>query len=483
MKCKIVIKDPVNIQLQNLDSKTRRLCKDALTFLLPSSRYMTSVRLGRWDGKESFCSIGGLTYLNLLPVLYPIIKQQGYDFEIEDHRQNHNFEFPLIDKNYFSYKTWGPGHKYSGHPIILEDHQVECVNTLLSQQNGLACASTGSGKTLLVAVLSHMVEKYGRSIIIVPSKDLVIQTETEYKNLGMDVGVFYGNRKELNKKHTICTWQSLDRLDKKNKDSLNEDEIVGLLNNAQMVVVDEAHVAPSKSLKSLLTGQLAFIPIRFGVTGTVPKEKHLYTSITATLGEVLYTVTAKELQEKNFLANCFINVFQVQDSNKFRDFTAEDQYISNSSQILSFCASNVFEISKTGNTFVLVKNISTGKKLQKLIPGSIFLSGSNDTKERKLQYDKMSKENNLVIIATFAIASTGINIVRIFNLVIFNPGKSFVKVIQSIGRSLRTAQDKNFANIYDICTSNKYSSSHLSQRKKIYKEAQYPFKITKIVLV
>ena len=82
---------------------------------------------------------------------------------------------------------------------------------------GLQEVATGAGKTLITAVLSHKCEAYGRSIVIVPNKDLVTQTEEDYKNLGLDVGVLYGERKEYDKTHTICTWQSLAILEKKTK--------------------------------------------------------------------------------------------------------------------------------------------------------------------------------------------------------------------------------------------------------------------------
>ena len=53
--------------------------------------------------------------------------------------------------------------------------------------------------------------------MIVPKQTLVTQTEEDYMNVGLDVGVYFGDRKELNRTHTICTWQSLNILDKKAK--------------------------------------------------------------------------------------------------------------------------------------------------------------------------------------------------------------------------------------------------------------------------
>jgi hypothetical protein len=59
-------------------------------------------------------------------------------------------------------------------------------------------------------------------------------------------------------------------------------------------------------------------------------------------------------------------------------------------------------------------------------------------------------------------------------------GKSFIKVIQSIGRSIRMAEDKDFSNVFDITASTKYSKKHLSERKKFYDEAKYPYTVTKV---
>jgi superfamily II DNA or RNA helicase len=83
-------------------------------------------------------------------------------------------------------------------------------------------------------------------------------------------------------------------------------------------------------------------------------------------------------------------------------------------------------------------------------------------------------------VATYGVAAVGINIPRIFNLVLIEPGKSFVRVIQSIGRGIRKADDKDFVTIHDFCASTKYSKRHLTERKRFYKDAQYPFSVKKV---
>jgi superfamily II DNA or RNA helicase len=78
------------------------------------------------------------------------------------------------------------------------------------------------------------------------------------------------------------------------------------------------------------------------------------------------------------------------------------------------------------------------------------------------------------------VAAVGINIPRIFNLVLVEPGKSFVRVIQSIGRGIRKADDKENVMIWDITSACKFARRHLTQRKKFYKEANYPYNIEKV---
>ena len=80
--------------------------------------------------------------------------------------------------------------------------------------------------------MSYSVENYGRSIIIVPNKSLVVQTEADYINLGLDVGVYFGDRKEFGRTHTICTWQSLNNMMKKTKAGEAEVSITDFIKEA-----------------------------------------------------------------------------------------------------------------------------------------------------------------------------------------------------------------------------------------------------------
>ena len=479
--CKLIIHDEVNIKLEGLELDVRRKLSNSLKFEVPYARYMPQYKLGRWDGKVAFFGLGGTGYVNHLDTITSVLNKQGVEIvDIEDNRHPIELNFDPIDSEYWGDKKWPRGHPAEGENIRLRDYQVEVVNNFLSNPQSLQEVATGAGKTIITATLSKITEPYGRSLVIVPNKSLVTQTEEDYINCDLDVGVYFGDRKELGKTHTICTWQSLNILDKKFKDGGAVLSLAEFLEDVNTIIIDEVHQAKAEVLKKLLTQNLRNAPIRWGLTGTIPKERFEFESIHASIGPVIGQVTAKELQDKGVLSNCHVNIIQMMDTVVHRDYQSELKYLVTDDRRLDYMASVLNKIKGSGNTLILVDRISAGEKLHKLIPGSSFVKGDVKLKDRKEAYDEINEGTNHVVIATYGVASVGINIPRIFNLVLIEPGKSFVRVIQSIGRGVRKAKDKDFVQIWDLTSTCKFAKRHLTQRKKFYKEAQYPFTIEKV---
>ncbi len=493
MKTRLEIMDEVNVKFHDLDIKVRRKLVDKLKFFIPSAYHTPAYRLGRWDGTVSYCTLGGQTQLNLLDQLLPIVMDAGYEIEIDDKRIPYEFDFPILTENYFADlgKTWPVGHPMAGQPVVVRDYQVKIVNEFLQNRQGIQEAATGAGKTLVTAALSAMVEPYGRTLVVVPNKGLVVQTEEDYINLGLDVGVYFGERKELNRTHTICTWQSLEVLVKAGK-GLPEDEkpINVIVDGVVCVMIDEAHMAKADVLRNLLTGPFANCPLRFGLTGTIPEEDHAAMALLSGIGPILGHLSAKELQDRGVLSNCHVNVMQTIDIREFESYPSEYKYLTTDEDRIRWFTNKLKQIGATGNTLILLDRIKCGEMLQEMLNEDLpedqhvpFISGAVGLKDRKKEYDDVKVKDDKMIIATFGVAAVGINVPRIFNLVLFESGKSFVRVIQSIGRGIRRAEDKDFVQIWDICSGTKYSKKHLTKRKVYYKKAQYPFTIKKVHLV
>jgi superfamily II DNA or RNA helicase len=487
----IIIHDEVNIKIEGLELDVRRALVNKFKYLNPAARYLPAVRLGRWDGKVAYFQLGGSTYVNLLPEIVPILDEYGYDIELDDRRTySTKFDFVLTSEDTFGDRAWPPGHERAGQPVVLRDYQVEIINEFLSNPQSLQEIATGAGKTLITAALSWQAGHYGRSIVIVPNKSLVTQTEADYCNLGLDVGVYFGDRKEWGRQHTICTWQSLNVLLKNTKSGEADCTIQDFIEDVVCIIVDEVHMAKADALKTLLTGVMAHIPIRWGLTGTVPKEDFEFQSLHVSLGPVVGRLRASELQAQGVLAQCHVNIVQLVDYVDYKDYQSELKYLVTTPERMEAVARLIDKIKESGNTLILVDRIETGKILQTQLstlfsllsekPDVVFVSGATKATDRKEEYDEIATSTNKIIIATYGVAAVGINIPRIFNLVMVESGKSFTRVIQSIGRGIRKAEDKDHVEIWDITSTCKFAKRHLTKRKVFYKEANYPFSVEKL---
>ena len=490
MQAKLIIKDEVNVKIEGLSLGDRKTLVNKFKYEIPGAKYQPSVRLGRWDGKVAFFQLGGSTYINLLPEVLEYLDKEGYQVEVEDLREYSTvFEFGEMIETSFSQHCWPKGHPKAGDPILIRDYQLEIINNFLKNPQSVQEVATGAGKTLMTAALSWSIQPYGRSIVIVPNKDLVRQTETDYLNLGLDVGVYFGDRKDWGKTHTICTWQSLNVLLKDSQSGDAPCTIQEFIEDVVCVMVDEVHMAKADALKTLLTGIFAHVPIRWGLTGTVPKEEYAYQAIFCGLGPLVGKLAAKDLQDAGHLAQCHVNVVQMIDHVEYKDYQSELKYLVTSKERLAHLAKMIDTIGKDGNTLVLVDRIETGKILQAELsslfsllgdkPDVAFVSGAMKSTSRKEEYDDVATATNKIMLATYGVAAVGINIPRIFNLVLVEPGKSFTRVIQSIGRGIRKAEDKDFVQIWDITSNCKFSKRHLTKRKQFYNEAHYPFTVKK----
>lgn len=487
-KCTITLFDEVNVHVDGISPLVRRELMSELSYELPYARYLPGAKLGRGTAKKEFFNLNGSTYFHCLGKVVEILDKHRVPIDLVDNRNEHDFQFPEIDENFFSSVKFGHGHHMEGKSIILREHQVNAVNTMLKNPHGLLLASTSSGKTMICAAMVKCAEQYGRTITIVPSTDLVQQTYDDYELVGLDCGMYYADRKDFHAQHVVTTWQSLNILKKDTKKGIipiTEEDLFSLFDGVVAFIVDEAHTSAAEALFDTLSapgGPGASVPLRWAMTGTLPKEKIHAMKIKCNVGDVVYKITAKELMDKGVLSTCKINSVQLKETKSFKDYQAELKYLVSDRTRMEFIASMISDISTSGNTLVLVDRIEAGELLCEFlgIPVSEFVKGDTKKGARAESYGEIRWADNKILIATYGVASTGISISRLYNVVLIEPGKSFVRTIQSIGRGLRKAEDKDHVEIYDVYSSSKYSLRHSKERIKYYKEAEYPYEILKM---
>lgn len=483
----ITISDEVSAIVSGLKQDDIEALYDMYGLYTKNHFFDPRFKLGRWDGKIRFFKSTGKTYVQLIPEIIEYLYEQGYEIVLDDQRRKHVIPTGTIDKDYFS-----------EHGYVLGDHQVESVNSIICTHNGIIRVGTGGGKTIITGAICHYYTRlYKKLIVIVPSTDLVIQTRDEIKDFGFSVGVYYGNKKEVDNEVVVSTWQSL----------LNNKQMITMFD---AVIVDECHGSKTATqLATLLETTGKDIPIRIGLTGTLPKHDTDLMTVLCNLGPVRVDVSSSYLIDIGWLAKLNMVMLEYKEDfkeiweeykedneeevkekgltyTKFKNdvlipsYDAEKKYLIRNEPRMEYLMEIINEMADTyGNTFVLVNSVAFGKKMARFLGDrAIFIA--RDIKDRKQIYDTFSEQDNLIGIATYNLASTGIDIPRIFNFVMVDGGKSSIRVIQSIGRAIRRASDKDMANIVDFYSDLKFAKRHSRERKKIYEEENYDFSTLKI---
>ena len=488
--CTIKILDEVNCVFIGLHPDHIGYFSEEYAVYAANYFFNPKFKLGQWDGKIRYFYKTGKTFVNLLDSIIPKVLGLGYKINIVDDRKSQPVIPPPVDKDFFS-NVLNP----KGEPWEMRDYQIEMINALFEGGSGVGIAGTGAGKTSMCAALALSYERAAnyRSLIVVPDKNLTAQTREQYGYFGLDVGEYSGTEKDFKHMHVVSTWQSL-----KNNPILIQD--------FQVIIVDECHGLKGNVLTKLLNEYGKDIPYRFGVTGTLPKETTDAMAVQVAVGPVRYSIPAHQLIEEGHLASLEIEIFQLEADLKFQyqqyldegyfadtkgkprtyiqfkdsylpDWQAEKNYLRTPGARVNWIAHYIQQKRDLGkgNVLCLVDGVKFGQQLTELIPDAIFLYGKDKMKDRKEVYERFKTESNLVVIATIQIASTGLDMPRIFYMMGIDLGKSFIRIIQSIGRGLRKADDKDSVHFSDICGDLKYSKKHLRERIKYYTEAKYPY--------
>jgi superfamily II DNA or RNA helicase len=269
------------------------------------------------------------------------------------------------------------------------------------------------------------------------------------------------DHKQWNKDIVVSTWQSL-------KNNTKE------LRRYNTVAVDEVHSVRGDILHDILQQTQAFW--RFGFTGTMPQDPLESLQVRSYLGPVLKTYKSSKLAEEGYIATC--NVVRVNTS-YHEDFKGDYNDVKNNVFITPFRLNIISSIVRdvNGSILLLVDKIEKeGDILEKHIKENfpdkqvVFLHGSIDDTIRSYWQKKCHEENNIVIIATFGIFQLGINIKSLRYGVLCSSFKSSIRILQSIGRSLRKhpTKEEHGAFIFDINDKVKFLEKHGDERAKFY---------------
>jgi superfamily II DNA or RNA helicase len=488
---KIIVRklNDVHIYIQ-CDAGVRQELSEYFTFYVPGYKFMPMFKNKMWDGKIRLFDLRtNLLYYGLYEHLLKFAEERDYLVEGDNLKKLE----VVTQKDLVEYIN-----RELDLPFPPYDYQLHAVTLGLQNKRKLLLSPTGSGKSLIIYLLTryYLSLRHKRALIIVPTTSLVEQMSSDFMNYAQNDGAFSekwihkiysGKEKDPISPIVITTWQSIYKLPKSWFDQFG------------MVIGDEAHTFQAKSLSSIME-KLTDCPYRFGTTGTLDGTLTHRLVLEGLFGTVYQVTTTKALMDDDKLAKLNIKSLVLQYSDEECKSVKDKSYSEEIDFICAHSKRNNFikklALDQTGNTLVLFNRVEKhGKPLFKLIRDAadanrkiFYVSGETDVSDREAIRSITEKEKNAIIVASLGTFSTGINIKNLHNIIFASPSKSQIKVLQSIGRGLRKADDGSDCTLYDICddlhwkTKKNFTLLHAGIRIQLYSKEKFDYKIFQIPL-
>lgn len=440
-----------------------------------------------WNGKlHLFKSQDNSIYGGLLHKLVEFAKTMDYTMAIADDLTSTE-NFSLFEAGRFVETLKLPSH------IENREFQINTFVSCIRNKRELFVSPTGSGKSLILYLIIRYLKEVGykKGLIIVPTKSLVEQLYDNFKNdfdwKDTDKHVhriYQGKDKHTPHFLTISTWQSM---------SLQTPEY---LQQFDFVMGDEAHTFKAKELSKLMVN-LSNARVRVGCTGSLDGAKVNKLVLEGLFGPVKQYVTTKDLIDSGDLSDLMIKCLVL----RYPEETIKAHKKDTAQEELDFIVQNKIRnkfiknlaLSLKGNTIILYQFVEKqGMVLYRLLQEEAsdkkiyLIYGDTPVEERERIRKEAEFIDNAIIVASYGTFSTGINIKNLHNYIQASPSKSTIRVLQSIGRVLRTCHGKTIATLFDIVDdmrhkkTENYAVDHFKSRLTIYQSQKFKFKMYKI---
>lgn len=432
-------------------------------------------RFSHWDGYIRLFHKGRRAFpIGLLPIVQSVLDEYETEYVVTH-----------APPNLTSIKLPPVNESYDPRP-----YQVEAIDAALKQQVAVLRMATGAGKTV---VAGHLMWEIGLPVLfLVHTKDLLYQAIDEFSAMfgPGHVGQIGDGKIEVGN-ITVATIQTLTRIfgvkyerysfeeehweDEETDTSRSIDYVLSALDQIGVVFMDECHRVAAPTAMAVLE-QLTNPKFRFGLSASPWRDDGADLAIQACLGPVAYSVTASDLILSGHLVRPTIRFIDVapesfahgvQYASIYKRYIVENE--ERNARIVRACASLV---RRQKPTLVLVQRIRHGEALQRSISEEIgtwvpFLSGRDGAMARKEALDDIREGRSGILIAS-TIADEGLDLKPLSGLILAGGGKSSVKALQRIGRTLRPFRDKEGAEIIDFNDQARYLIQHSAARLRLY---------------
>jgi len=471
------------IEIFTNDRKTILKIDDLLSALRPGHEYEPRFQAGSTDGKTRFYKTKRM--------------EGGVLFSI-----SRGFKKKLLDNIYFDSIDVKKLPKFSKEdkeilksiiselPFRPRSYQLKAVAEFIRRPFYFPSMCTGSGKSLVAYLtMRFFYEKNMKGILLVPTISLTFQMYDDFKdyhapeNFINSIKLIGGENKDktLNSQLIIGTYQSLVKVHMNMK-------------NYDFILTDECHLASADSMQLILEQPFK---IKLGMTGSVPIIKVDRMAIEQIFGEPDFLITARELMDLGLLTDStitpiFLKYEKQQDGLrsglKYQD---EVKFIKQSESRMRFLKEFLNKLPGLSvclyahtehgeNTFRFLTNEDIKpndiKRMKEL--GVFLINGKTKGKIREEIRKYTEHLDKGIIIANYKVFSTGINLPNLTNLILLSSTKSYVTILQSLGRVFRKKKGKIKARIFDLIDvfpykRESYSMRHFWERLAAYRQENH----------
>ncbi len=451
-----------------VDSGLGQELVDYFTFDVPGAKFMPMYKKRIWDGKiRLYSQKTGKIYCGLLPYIKKFCSKNSVEYILEEGIED---DRTLIHEDVRKF-TESLRPKSKGKKLDIRDYQTNAILHSLRKHRSLIISPTASGKSLIIYALVryyNLLLKDKKILILVPTTSLVEQMYSDFIDYGWSDKyvhrIYSGHERTTDKPVVVSTWQSLYKLPKKYFEDFG------------CIIGDEAHLFKARSLTNILT-KLENCKYRHGFTGTLDGTQTHRLILEGLFGSVEKVVSTKELIDTNTLAKLTVKCVVLKHPQEECKKVKGSKYAEEIDYLVDNSSRNKFICRLCDNDMM--------KDFDRKV---FFVYGGTDTETRENIRAITEKERSAIIVASYGTFSTGINIRNLHNIVFSSPSKSRIRVLQSIGRGLRTSSTKNSTVVFDIADDlshghwTNFTYNHFQERINIYNEEEFNYQIDKVKL-
>lgn len=457
------------------------------SFFAPGYKFMPAYRKRYWDGKiRLFNSMSCELNVGLYAKLCKFAADRHYHIKMVPSQ----YGLPNAANKVDHQKLVKQIDEYD-IPFETRDYQYEAITHAIERKRAVLISPTGSGKSLIIYLLMRWyLDNHDKAaLVVVPTTALVEQMYKDFASYGFDSEgeahkIYSGKDKITDKRVVITTWQSVYKLDKDWFESFG------------CIFGDEVHLFKAKSLATMMN-KCAEAEYRFGTSGTLDGSQVNKLVLEGLFGPVKRVAWTRDLQEKGTLANLNIDMLLLHYTEEEKQKVSGMAYHEEIEFLVTHEGRNNLirnmALTQKGNTLVLFQYVEKhGEVLNKMIREKndqvYYVHGGTDVADREAVRGIIENSDGAVIVASLGVFSTGISINNLHNIIFASPSKSQIRVLQSIGRGLRVADNKQDTKLIDIAddlqvgSKGNFTLKHSAARMKIYDNEKFDYKIHEVHL-